>query len=97
MPDSNCRIGDNSGVNTMLAIPQTRPKIPPAERYRVNFLAELGESVAPAFTHIGVRRRYRNNQFVQHRGDSADHALICVSGRLRSVIQTADGTEQLIR
>ncbi len=88
---------DNFRVNAMLAIPKTQRILQPAERYRVNLLVESTDPVAAAFRRIGVPRRYRDEQLVQQRGDSAAHALIVVAGRLRTLIPTADGTEQLIR
>ncbi|MGJ7524017.1 Crp/Fnr family transcriptional regulator [Variovorax sp. LT1P1] len=69
----------------------------PKDRLRVNVLEELSESAALALTRIGVKRLYHDKQIVQQRGGSAEHALICVSGRLRAVLYTADGTEQLFR
>ena len=82
---------DNFRVNTMLAIPKTQRILQPAERYRVNLLVESTDPVAAAFRRIGVPRRYRDEQLVQQRGDSAAHALIVVAGRLRTLIPTADG------
>jgi CRP-like cAMP-binding protein len=60
-------------------------------------MAELPEVSMAALKRIGTLRRYRDGQYVQQRGDSADHAVVVMSGRLRSVAYTADGTEQLMR
>lgn len=60
-------------------------------------MSELPEASVAKLKSIGVLRRYRDNQCVQQRGDTADHALIIVSGRLRAVLHTANGTEQLNR
>ena len=69
----------------------------PIDCRRVNLLTELSESSVRAFQRIGVKRPYHDRQLVQQRGDSADHALIVLSGRLRSMAHTVEGTEQLIR
>jgi CRP-like cAMP-binding protein len=69
----------------------------PPERYRVNLMDELPPASMAALERIGTRRRYNDNQFVQHRGDAADHALVVISGRVRTLAYLSDGTEQLMR
>jgi CRP-like cAMP-binding protein len=66
-------------------------------RYAVDLIAELPASSARRLREIGIRRTYRDNQTLQQRGDAARHVLVLLSGRLRSVATTADGTEQLTR
>lgn len=62
----------------------------------MNVLDELPEPSLQALRRIGVQRRYRDNQLVQQRGDSAKHALVLLSGRLRSTAYSIEGTEQLV-
>ncbi|AOW12160.1 Crp/Fnr family transcriptional regulator [Hydrogenophaga crassostreae] len=66
-------------------------------RNRVDILAELSRSSVLKLKSIGIRRHYQDNQAVQQRGDLPNHALILISGRLRAVLHTANGTEQLSR
>ncbi len=81
----------------MLAPLGRRSAAAQGDRKRVNLLTELDALSVQALWRIGVQRRYRDNQLVQQRGDSASHALIVISGRLRSTACSAEGTEQLIR
>ena len=59
-------------------------------------LSELPASSMRALQRIGIQRRYRDHQLVQQRGDSATHALMVLSGRLRSTAYSIEGTEQLV-
>ncbi len=67
------------------------------DRYQVDILAELSEASVTALRQIGNVRRYQDGQFVQRRGDPADHALIVLGGQLRSSAHLPDGSEQFIR
>lgn len=93
----NDHAGDNSRVIPNLDFPKPPPFTPPSNRNRVDVMAEFSELSVLKLQSIGVRRSYRDNQLVQQRGDSADHALILISGRLRAVMHTVNGTEQLNR
>jgi len=74
-----------------------RKPIPPIDHYRVDVLTELNESSVSALRGFGVTRRFQDGQFVQRRGDPADHALIVLRGQLRSSAHLPNGTEQFIR
>jgi len=84
-------------VDTKLEYPVARTAGTAPVRYLVDLLSELPASSIAALERIGTRRRYRHNQFVQHRGDAANHAMLLMSGRLRTLGHMPDGTVQLIR
>lgn len=71
--------------------------VAPPEHYRVNLMQALPPASMAALERIGTRRRYRDNQVVQHRGDAAGHALVVISGRVRTLAYLPNGTEQLLR
>ena len=84
-------------MNTKLGSPNTSLAQTRSERYRVDLLAELPAASARGLQAIGSRRRYRDGQLVQKRGDAADHALVLLSGRFRVVAFTIGGTERMTR
>lgn len=86
-------MSDNLRVSPRLCFPDP----PHGARYAVDLMAELPARSARRLREIGIRRCYRDNQTLQQRGDAARHALVLLSGRLRSVAYTAGGTEQLTR
>ena len=67
------------------------------DRYRVDLLADLPPQSRQRLMAIGLRRTYHDGQLIQKRGDSAQHVLVLLSGRLRSVGYTIGGAEQLSR
>lgn len=67
------------------------------DRYRVDLLANLPAASSRRLMAMGIRRIFQDGQLIQKRGDSAQHALVLLSGRLRSVGYTDGGIEQLSR
>lgn len=94
---SNCRERDNGRVNTKLGSPSPPPAQARSERYRVDLLAALPPASARGLQALGFRRRYRDGQLVQKRGDTASHALVLLSGRFRVLGYTEGGTERMTR
>lgn len=84
-------------MSTKLLFPDTPVAPLPVGRYRVDWMGALSEKSLAALWKIGTRRTYRDNQVLQQRGDTADHALVLLSGRLRSEGYTASGAERMTR
>lgn len=84
-------------MNPKLDFPSRPPAGPHGARCRVDLLAELPPPSLQALLAIGTRRRYRDGALVQQRGDAAHHALVLLSGRLRTEACTAGGVKRLAR
>jgi len=80
-------------VNPKIGIPNPIA----SDRYQVDLLADLPPQSRQRLLAVGSHRTYRDGQLIQKRGDSAEHVLVLLSGRLRSMGYTASGAELLSR
>jgi len=65
--------------------------------YRLDLLRELPEAAAEALRAQGVKRRHADGVTLVQRGQPMRSVLILLRGKLRSVTNSSDGREHLIR
>ena len=64
---------------------------------KIPLFSELSDAELDIALETSIEHRYANRTIVLQRGDEGDHMLVVCSGKVRVIIQGADGRELILR